>query len=81
MELNCIILVLLALLSNIESKKLSIRREHGVKETGPINFRASTPEWHTFTQKLDHFNPLDSRVWSMVSTFVFFFCLRPRLNF
>lgn len=61
------VFLLLPLFVLATTAKLSVRREHGVKETGPINLRATTPVWGTFTQQLDHFNPLDTTTWSMVS--------------
>lgn len=44
-----------------------IELEHGIKNLGPINTRATTPDWGTFTQNLDHFNRFDNRTWQMVS--------------
>lgn len=38
-------------------------------ETLRQNPRADEPEWHTFSVKLDHHNPLDDRTWKMVTYF------------
>lgn len=43
-----------------------IELEYGVKDFGPINTRATTPDWGWFTQNLDHFNRFDNRTWQMV---------------
>lgn len=72
----------LLLLPLIAHAKLSIRKEHGVRVTGPVNARAAIPEWGGFVQKLDHFNPLDTRNWTMVRFFLSQnFCMPFCLNF
>lgn len=45
---------------------LLMETKYGVKEPTVVNPRATTPDWGTFTQKLDHFNPFDERTWEMV---------------
>lgn len=66
MMYQCLI-PLISIMGIAQADRLAVRRLHGVREMGAINPRATTPEWGTFTQKLDHFNPLDNRTWSMVS--------------
>lgn len=48
---------------------------YGVKEPTVVNPRATTPDWGTFTQKLDHFNPFDERTWEMVKNMLINFIL------
>lgn len=47
-------------------KALVLRKRLGPPPPDTPNARATTPDWGSIEQKVDHFNPLDLRKWNMV---------------